>query len=276
MRKTVAPLGVLLALVLAAAPARAGDGLVSLPRPGEFAFEPHAGTAIGVGGTFVKSATEVLSQSTSVGGLVFSTALGFETERRDFADVFEKPLQAGVDLSYGLTEATELFGGLSFVWAEGKKFDVMNFTFTGTLGGVPVAVGSAMTGEFDDYEEFAASLGLRRFFRLDREFKPFIAGELSVRRVDSLNINLSHEPSGAGSEGATFYDASIAYGAGVRAGFRYDAWDAVAISVEAGLTYKSELRGDDNDLAGFSTLVRSNDDGDILEIPVSVRATIRF
>jgi hypothetical protein len=263
-------------LLIAPSLADAEEGSVSLPMRDRLTVEPYAGTTFAVGGTVLREFSEVLTQSANVGGVPFSTALGFEVRERDFSDVFETPQEIGVQLNYGVSDLSELFGGVSYMRAAGKSFDALLFTFTGTLGGVPVAVGSTLFGEFEDYQEFAANAGFRRFLDLDSGFHPFVGASIGARKVSAIDLNFRHSSNGVVIDDVGFYKPSLAYMVGLQAGFRYDVSDAIALGVSTGVNYRSQLRQDDSEVSGFREFHNGNNDGDIIDIPVSVRLTAKF
>lgn len=269
----------LLALVIfgfACLPAHADDGLVSLPKRDRFSVEPFAGTALTVGGTFVKEFSEVLTQAGSVGGVAFSTALGFDVPNRDFSDVYETPQEVGVQLNYGLSDASEVYGGVSYMRAAGKPFDALLFTFAGNIGGVPLATGSTLVGEFEDYQEFAANIGYRRFFDFGGGLAPFLGVSASVRKVSAIDLDFRHSSNGVAIDNVRFYRPSIAFAGGLQVGVRYDVTDWAALGLTTGINYRTNLSEEDDDVVGFREFTNANNRGDILDIPVAVRVTAKF
>jgi hypothetical protein len=257
-------------------PAYADDGLVSLPKRDRLAVEPYAGTAVGVGGTFVKEFSEILAQTGTVAGSTFSTALGFDVPNRDFSDVYDAPQEVGVQLNYGLSDLSEVFGGVSYMRASGKAFDALLFTFTGNIGGVPIATGSTMIGEFEDYQEFAANFGYRHFLDTGSGWKPFLGATTSVRKVSAIDLDLRHSSNGVTIDNVRFYRPSIAFAAGLQAGFRYQVSDWAAFGLTTGITYRTNLEQDDSDVVGFREFTNANNRGDILDIPIAIRLTAQF
>jgi hypothetical protein len=182
--------------VAVAAQAQADGDPVSLPKEGRFTVEPHAGSALHLEGTFIRSANETQVIATQVGNQVFSTNLGFFVREQDFSDTFHRPYSAGLDVSYGLTPMTEIFGGVSYTRAEAKTFKAMDVTFTGTVGGIVVVAGSEFLGEFRDYQEYATRLGIRRFFAREGSVKPYVAASAAVRHVPQIDLKLFDENTG--------------------------------------------------------------------------------
>ena len=264
------------ALDLAGTPVLADDDQIALPKRGGFSVEPYAGTAAAIGGTFVKEFSEVLTQTGTVGGQTFSTALGFDVPNRDFSDVYDAPHEVGVQLNYGLSDHSEVFGGVSYMRASGKDFDALLFTFAGNIGGVPIATGSTLVGEFEDYQEFAANLGYRRFFAIDAPLKPFIGATFSVRKVSAIDLNFRHSSNGVRIDNVRFYAPSIAFASGLQVGMRYDINNWAALGVTTGVNYRTNLKEEDDDVVGFREFTNANNRGDVLDIPVSVRLTARF
>jgi len=264
------------AICVGAFPAQAGDGLVSLPKRDRFSVEPFAGTAVTAGGTFVKEFSEVLAQAGTVGGITFSTALSFDVPNRDFSDVYETPVEVGVQLNYGLSDLSEIFGGVSYRRASGKPFDALLFTFAGNVGGFPIATGETLVGEFEDYQEFAANFGYRRFFDLNSGFKPFLGVTGSVRKVSAIDLDFRHSSNDLAISDVRFYKPSIAFGGGLQVGFRYDVNDWAALGLTTGINYRTNLNQEDADVVGFREFTDANNRGDILDVPVAVRLTARF
>lgn len=276
MTARLLPLIAAVAIGFATPPAHADDGLVSLPKRDRLSVEPFAGTAVAVGGTFVQEFSEILAQTGTVAGATFSTALGFDVPSRDFSDVYEAPQEVGVQLNYGLDDRSEVFGGVSYMRASGKPFDALLFTFTGNIGGVPIATGSTMFGEFEDYQEFAANFGYRRFLDFGSGLKPFLGATVSARKVSAIDLGLRHSSNGVTIDNICFYRPSIAFAAGLELGFRYDMSDRVALGLTTGIDYRSKLSQDDGDVVGFREFTNANNRGDILDIPIAVRLTARF
>jgi len=257
-------------------PTQADDGLPGLPAAGQFTVEPFAGTALAVGGTFVKEFSEVLTQTGTVAGQAFSTSLGFDVENRDFSDVYGIPQEVGIQLNYGLSDRAEVFGGVSYMRAAGKPFDALLFTFAGNIGGTPIAVGSKLVGEFEDYQEFAASVGYRRFLSFDGPLKPFLGATASIRKASAIDLKFRHSSNGVAIDNVRFYAPSIAFAGGLQVGARYDINDWMALGVTTGVNYRTALSENDDDVVGFREFTNANNRGDILDIPVSVRLVARF
>lgn len=264
------------ALALGAAPAGADEDQIAVPKRGGFSVEPYAGTAATIGGTFVKEFSEVLTQTGTVAGQTFSTALGFDVPNRDFSDVYDAPREVGVQLNYGLSDRSEIFGGVSYMRASGKAFDALLFTFAGNIGGVPIAVGSTLIGEFEDYQEFAANFGYRRFFDIDAPLKPFVGATFSVRKVSAIDLNFRHSSNGVSIDNVRFYAPSIAFASGLQIGMRYDINDWAALGVTTGVNYRTNLKENDDDVVGFREFTNANNKGDVLDIPIAVRLTASF
>lgn len=263
-------------LMGAVSDAQADDGLARMPETGRFTVEPFAGTAVAVGGTFVKEFSEVLTQTGTVAGQTFSTALGFDVENRDFSDVYDPAQEVGIQLNYGLSSRAEVFGGVSYMRAAGKPFDALLFTFAGNIGGVPIATGSKLVGEFEDYQEFAANVGYRRFLSVSGPLKPFLGATVSIRKASAIDLSFRHSSNGVRIDNVRFYAPSIAFAGGLQVGMRYDITDWAALGLTTGVNYRTALSENDDDVVGFREFTNANNRGDILDIPVSVRLTARF
>ena len=152
----------------------------------------------------------------------------------------------------------------------------MDVTFTGTVGGIVVAAGSEFQGEFRNYQEYAARLGIRHFFAREGSAKPYVAASAAVRHVPQIDLKLFDENTGVQVDDIRFYDDSVAFSAGLRLGVWFDVTSYAAIGLETGVTYLMELREDDDLLTAFSEFANANSDSDRFEIPITLRALVRF
>ena len=214
--------------------------------------------------------------NSQVGNQIFSTNIAFLVHEQRFSEAFHRPHKFGVDIDYGLSPLMEVFGGVSYTNAQAKRFTALDVTFTGTVGGTVIVAGSQFLGEFHDYEEYAGTLGLRRFFDRTSRFKPYVAAQVSARYVPGIDLRLFNEATGVQVDDIRFYDPTYTYSAGLRVGMRFDVTDYAAIGLETGVTYFGSLRDADASFSGLNEFDDSNNDSDRFELPLTVRAVIRF
>lgn len=276
MKFAISVFACLLAFFVLPGAVSAESGSLSLPEAGRFNFTPHAGTSLQLEGTFVGSATETQVLNTQVGGSVFSTNLGFVVHEQSFADVFHRPHTVGIDINYGLSPMTEVFGGVSYTRAEAQAFEAIDVTFTGTVDNIVIVASSRFRGEFRDYQEYAASLGIRRFFDRSGPLKPYVSAAASLRHVPRIDLKLFDERTGVQVDDIGFYEESLAFAAGLRVGVRFDVTEYAAIGLETGISYLTDLREDDDHLTAFRQFSKSNNDSDRFEVPLTLRAVVRF
>ena len=137
-------------------------------------------------------------------------------------------------------------------------------------------MGSTLVGEFEDYQEFAASLGYRHFLLVDGPLKPFLGATVSIRKASAIDLGFRHSSNGVRIDNVRFYAPSIAFAGGLQVGARYDINDWMALGVTTGLNYRTALSENDDDVVGFREFTNANNRGDILDIPVAVRLTALF
>ena len=262
------------AVMAFATEAASQQGLRQLPSEGKFSVSPMVGTSFTVGGDFVNAAEETFAVAGTIGGAAFSANIGFNTEERDFDDVYDRPIVVGLGLDYGLSDSGEIFGSFRYVHAGGDEFDALNVTAAGTIDGTAFAVAAVLTGEFDSYDEFGVDVGYRHFLNPGQKFRPFVSVSAGLKHVDDIDLDLTF--AGTPVTKIKFFDSAITYAVGLGLGFRYDVAEGVAFGLETGIRFEGDLDDDDTDLAGLGSFENINDDGDRLEIPLMARLTIQF
>ena len=260
----------------------AAGGLRSLPSKGAISIEPNIGTSFSVSGNFLDSA--ILNRGSGEIFTISGTAIavggigGFiaSITSRQFYDVYNTPYKIGLNLNYGLSNNSEVFGSVRYTQASGKIFNVIDVSGAGVVVGRAIPPAFTVRGKFDDYHELAFEGGYRHFYSLSGKFKPYAAVILGVRRVGKIEIDLSESTSGTTINNIKFFDKTVAYRAGFQAGFLYDFSTSIAVGIETGVIYNSGLKADDTDLSSAESLAASNNGGGSLEIPLTAKVNIAF
>lgn len=245
----------------------------SLPQQGKWSVAPSIGTEFNVGGNFVNSASESAS-GTLLGGTLSATITA-TTDKKDFNDVYDMPVVAGLGFNYGISNNSEAFGNLRYTHAGSKEFDAINLSATVTYAGTTVTGGGTIRGEFDDYSAMGGEIGYRHFFDAGSGFRPFVSGAVGLKHVSSINLDLKYG-------GATiikdvrFYDDSWTGTGALGVGFRYDVSPGIALGFETGIRYEGDLSENNKDVGTTGSYSKVNDAGNRWEIPLMVSANIAF
>lgn len=246
----------------------------SMPQAGKFSITPDLGTDFNIGGKFVEGASQSFGAAGTISGVSISATATITAKDQGFEDVYDQPLIGGVKVNYGLTNDSEVFGGLRLVHAGGKDFDAFSINAAVTVGSTAVAANATFKGHFSEYNEQALDFGYRKFFNIDQPFKPYVAGSGALRHVNAIDFAYSY--AGTQIDKFKFFGESWTLGAGLDVGFRYDIQPGMALGFETGLRYDHDLSGDDSDLADAGNLKKVNDAGNRWSIPVKASLTIQF
>jgi hypothetical protein len=175
------------------------------------------------------------------------TVLGLATsvESRSFSDIYDPGFRGQLEIGYGVGAAS-----------------------VGTVAGL------ALNGDFADYEEWGAELGIRRYFRADKPFKLYVAGVAGLRFVSELPATFSVPAAGVVLADVPFYESSTVFMLGADLGFSYDLSDQIALGLETGPRYQTGL-GELEGLAGTG-LEPINDTGSRWSMPFLATLRLRF
>ena len=267
----------LLAIAAAIAPQVFGQSVAqvrALPRSGSFSITNEYSKETSDKGAFLDSASVTRTAAGTFAGRALSAAATLSTQARDFKDVHKNADSMGLNLNYGLSNNTELFGRLRRTNADGKEFDALNVSAAVSLGGVQLAgANAALQGKLNDYKSTDLDIGVRYFFPTDTSFKPYVAPSVGISRVDAIQLQfLSFRGTNTLARSLNFYNASNAYRYGLNVGFRYDVARNVAIGLETGLQYQQKLSANSEDLGDYKT----NSSGKRSYIPLTIGVNIAF
>lgn len=239
-------LGVVCAAVLMAAPAAAQSEGV------------RGKTSVTIAGGLETTASGDLHEA----GRGTVLALPASVDARTFNDVYKTGYRFGVGLGYGVTDAVEVIGQVSFARAEAEELQV------GTVGGL------ALNGLFADYEDLTVEGGLRWHLAPDSAIGPYVNLVGGIRRVEAIPSTFSVPAAGVVLRDTPFYDTSTVPLFGGDFGLRFRINEALSLGAEAGVRWQ----GGPNDLEGLAGtgLENLNDVGSRWSVPVSAVLTIRF
>lgn len=192
------------------------------------------------------------------------TVLGLPTsvDAKGYNDIYKTGYRFGVGLGYGVTDAVEVIGSVTFGRAEAELLQV------GTVAGLP------LNGLFADYKDLTVEGGLRWHFAPGSALAPYMNLVGGVRRVEAIPSTFSVPAAGVVLADTPFYDDSTVGLFGGDFGLSVRLTETLSLGAEAGLRWQgglTEIEG----LAGTG-LENLNDVGSRWSLPVSAVLTIRF
>lgn len=257
------------------------SSLRSRPSRGQFAFSPYVGTGFSIYGMAFEEDT--FDQHFQIGEIEF-IPMGMtriDSHSQNFGDVFYPKLSLGGELAFGLSRHTEIYGGISYSFAEGRSFNAFSFSGPAEIsdggGMTSVDSGDEVRGMFTDYHSLYIGAGARRFFSPEKRLTPYASASFGVKFVNAIDLGLSLNDNELGNEDneyANFFNQSTTFGLGLGVGFLYDVNDNFSIGLETGLHYSGGLSADDSSLSGGAQGL--NDWSTDLSIPIMASARINF
>lgn len=188
--------------------------------------------------------------------------------KRSQSNVYGESWGIGMELGYGLTDRSELFGSLRYSSSGSGSTQVGTAAVPALNANLPI------NGQFGAQENWAVELGYRQYLT-DGKARPYLAGRAGLafnNRINAefdipdANINLSNVP---------FYRPSTLFTGGVDVGVAIEVANGISLIGETGIRYTAGPRGDDSALSTLG-LASINDTGDRWDIPVRVGIGFAF
>ena len=265
------------ASVPANASSNVASSIPSLPSEGHFSVTPTIGTDFTIGGDFVKSGSQTVSNANLFGAAVTGTTT-FSAGSQTFSNAYDVPIQIGLAANYGLTSADEVSANVRYMHASGKNFDALNVTGAGTYNGQAYGGSATFQGKFSDYNEAGLDAGYKHFFSTPYPlFHPYLGGTLGAVHNNNVKLDLSLSGTPVVT-GIGFFNAGWTWSAGLQTGFRYDIASATAIGLETGIRYTGTLKQNTTDIntASAGGLSGVNGGGSRWDIPLVLGLTEKF
>lgn len=246
--------------------------LRAAPVAGRWFISPNIGIDANVAGTFVNRVSGASAGSSTFLGQTLSNGLGVSVSERSFNDAFNTPFHVGVEIGYGINKSNEAAIGLRWAYAGSKDIELARINGSGTMGSTAINGSKALTGRFDDYQEYGVSGIYRHYFMQSGQFRPFFSGNAGLKYTPKLQF--SANDSSLGLANYTFYDSGWVWDVGFGLGFRWDMNPNVSFGLEGGVNYTSNLnrstKSDPNAIDGF------NRSGERFDVPLTMSFLVRF
>ncbi len=187
---------------------------------------------------------------------------------RSQSNVYGEAWGIGVELGYGLSDSSELFGSL-------------RYSSTGT-GSTQVGVANVparnanlpINGEFGAQDNWAIEAGYRQYF-LQGTFRPYAAARAGLAFSNRVNANFTVPDAAIVLNDVPFHRPSTLFTGGVDIGAAVQIANGISLFSETGIRYTSSPRGDDSALSTLG-LASINNEGDRWDIPVRIGIGFTF
>lgn len=174
----------------------------------------------------------------------------------------------GVELGYGLSDRSELFGSLRYANTGSGSTQVGGAIVPALSTTLPVQ------GQFDAQENWAVDLGYRQYLN-DGPGRFYLAGRVGAAFNNRVNATFTIPDANITLNNVPFFRPSTLFTGGLDAGIAYDIGSGLALIGETGIRYTSGPRGDDSAL-GTLGLSAINDAGERWDIPVRIGIGFKF
>jgi hypothetical protein len=241
------------------------------PVAGRYYLSSEGGVSFTIGGGSSEFINRMRSDaSLKLAGISITATLS--NDSFDFDDVFKTPKVFGLSLGYGVTDSTELFSRIQSTLADAEPFDIAQIKVAGTWDGVAVSAGETLAAEFNDYKEWACTIGARHYIGRDEKFSPFISIEGGVGHVEEIELDILMS---AGSiKNISFYSDSWIPKISTGVGISYEINKDASFTVESGVGYQGQLNADDADWAYLYKDI--NNAGERWSVPLTFGFKIRW
>ena len=185
-----------------------------------------------------------------------------------YDDAFDTAYGVKAEMSYGVSDAIEVFGSVGWSQASGRAVVIGDVIPSSTLARLP------LTATFDDMSTISLEAGARYYFGEDY-LRPFVGASVGADFVDQVNIALSAPDAGILIQDLKFIQSSTVFTACAEAGVAFGDGVNVSGMLSVGVRYVSALDGDATDLDSYGTGAVTKGDSRIV-VPVKGSLALRF
>lgn len=239
------------------------------PKAGEWSFSLSGGPDFVLDGDVHGGTNAPVADLGPLNPSLAGVAATLQIESRDYDDVYGTLYAVQGEFAYGLDSRSEMFGALTYGWADGGRLQVGGAAVPALNTTLPVL------GRFDDFKYWGLDAGYRYYLGDGGDFLPYVAGRASVQWVDKINATFTIPDANIALNNVRFYGDSTVWGAGLDVGFLWNVAPALSVGLETGLRYHGDLNDDDGDIGGLG-LSSINNAGSRWSVPVKARVRFSF
>ncbi len=238
------------------------------PEAGRLSGAILGGVDFPIDGDVHKGATAPIADLGVLNPALAGTAAELRIEKRSQKTVYDEGYNAGVELGYGLSDNSEIFGSVRHSWTGRGSAQVGTAVIPATGQTLPV------NARFGKYKADNIEVGYRQYFG-SGGLQPYGAIRGGIGFTDRIKADFTIPDANIAVNDAAFYKKSTIYSGGLDVGLSYDVGTNVSIQAETGLRYQSKLKDDDTDIAGLG-LAAINDSGSRLSVPITLKLRAGF
>jgi hypothetical protein len=239
------------------------------PQAGKLSGVVHGGVDFPIDGDVHKGATVPIADLGPLNPALAGTPGELRIGKRSQKKVYDEGYSAGVELAYGLSDQSEVFGSVRHSWTGRGRTQVGN-AFAPPTSPTPLPINAT----FGKYKADNIELGYRQYFG-SGGLQPYGAIRAGIGFVDKINASFAIPAANIAINNARFYKKSTTYSGGLDLGVSYDVGTNISLQAETGLRYQSKLNDDDTDIAGLG-LAGINNTGSRLSVPITLRLRAGF
>jgi hypothetical protein len=192
---------------------------------------------------------------------------------RDYKDMYDNGVRGTLEVRYALSEMAEIFAGVSYLQAKGKRGSIGEVAITAAAGNSTADIQAL----FSDYKQLGLEIGYRQWLGMgligDR-IKPYFAVRGGMVRTDAIEAQISTPTDPLANW--RLYDETWHFMIGGDVGATYAISSNAELGAEVGVRYVNNLKTFDADF-GPAGLGGINDgESSRLSVPVSVRLNAVF
>jgi hypothetical protein len=239
------------------------------PEAGKLSGTIHGGVDIPIDGDVHKGATVTVPDLGPLNPALAGVAGELRIEKRSQKKVYDEGYNVGVELGYGLSDSSEVFGAVRHNWNGKSTLQVGNAVAPPTSTTL-----LPINATFGKQKSDSIEVGYRQYFG-GGGLQPYGALRGGIALHNRVNASFAIPAANIAINNARFYKKSTTFSGGLDLGLSYDIGTSVSIQAETGLRYQSKLKDDDTDLAGLG-LSAINDTGGRLTVPITLRLRAGF
>lgn len=245
----------------------AGAAFAAGPEKGRISLRIMGGADFPIGGALHEGANVPIANLGVLNPALTGVSATLGVEERGWRRFLNGDLAGNVELGYGLSNDSEVFG--AFRYQElGSGSNVVGAAQVPALNAsLPI------TANFRGGGVYTGEIGYRRYF--GTTFRPYLAGRIGVSFTDRISADIAVPAANIALRGTPFYRNSVSATGGIDAGIAIPLGARVDLNLETGIRYTTGLRGDDSALGGLG-LAGLNNAGDRWDIPARAGLTFRF
>lgn len=239
------------------------------PEAGRLSGAIFGGVDFPIDGSVHKGATVPVADLGALNPALAGTAGELRIEERSHNKIYSEGYNVGVELAYGLSDQSEVFGSVRHSWTGRGRAQVGNAVAPPTSTTL-----LPIEATFGKYKADNVEIGYRHYLG-SGGIQPYGALRGGIGFVDRINASFNIPAANIAINDAAFFKKSTTYSGGLDVGLSFDLGPSVSVQAETGLRYQSKLNDDDTALTGLG-LADINNTGSRLSVPLTLKLRAAF